>query len=186
MLGSSRPVTRRPEIREAPCTTTLRSSNHDIPTAISSSTSWVSVVPLAAAVFAIAQESWTWLALYLGWLLVHMVVVYRVLCTHCPHYGAEDGVTSCHFIAKVPMLFKRREGPLKPVSMVVLMLMLSFSSLAPVPWLLRHPDLMVLYFLSLGVLFATMMKYECTRCKNFNCPKNQVPKDLRSTLPTVE
>jgi hypothetical protein len=146
----------------------------------------VSVVPLAAAVFAIAQESWTWLALYLGWLLVHMVVVYRVLCTHCPHYGAEDGVTSCHFIAKVPMLFKRREGPLKPVSMGVLMLMLSFSSLAPVPWLLRHPDLMVLYFLSLGVLFATMMKYECTRCRNFNCPKNQVPKELRSTLPTVE
>jgi hypothetical protein len=146
----------------------------------------VTLVPFAAALMAIAKHSLVWSASYLLWILFHVLVIYRLLCTHCPHYGADDGKTSCHFIWKTPAFYRKRPGAMGAMSQIGLVVMLAVSSLAPMPWLLRELDLLVLYLLSLGVLFATMMKYECTRCANLDCPKNQVPEEVRQRLLEVD
>jgi hypothetical protein len=98
------------------------------------------------------------------------------LCTHCPHYGARNGNTCCHFIWSTPAIFTKRPGPLRPGSIIGIVFMLMVSSLFPIYWLFQELQLLIIYILSLAVLFATMMKYECTQCSNLHCPKNQAPK----------
>jgi hypothetical protein len=139
----------------------------------------VTAVPFLTALVGLWRAS-AWLApLYLAWVALHVTVVYRLLCTHCPHYGASDGKTNCHFIWRTPAIFKQRPGPQGLGSKLGLVLMLAASSLFPVYWLARDPALLIIYLLSLCVLFATMMRYECTRCVHLDCPKNQVPGNVR-------
>ena len=139
----------------------------------------VTAVPFFTALAGIWRaEPWN-IAPYVVWFGVHMLTVYRILCTHCPHYGSADGKTNCHFIWKAPKLFHPRPGPQSIWSKLGLVLMLMISSLLPVYWLAEDWALLVIYFLSLGVLFTTMMKYECTRCIHLDCPKNQVPQEVR-------
>jgi hypothetical protein len=136
----------------------------------------VTLPPFLAAIFSIARHSWVWTVAYLVWVLFHVFTIYRLLCTHCPHYGARNGKTCCHFIWSTPPIFRKRPGPLKTGAVIAIVFMLMISSLFPMYWLFQEPDLLVLYLLTLGVLFATMMKYECTRCRHLDCPKNQVKK----------
>jgi hypothetical protein len=142
----------------------------------------VTLVPFFTAMVSIWKDSWIWLAAYLLWIAFHVLAVYRLLCTHCPHYGAREGKTYCHFIWATPQLYKKRNGALSNWEKTSLMVMLAFSTLFPVYWLINQIELLIIYFLSLAVLFATMMKYECTRCAHIHCPKNQGPEELLHTL----
>lgn len=139
----------------------------------------VTLVPFVAALMAIGQQSVLWLGIYLGWIALHVVVVYRLLCTHCPHCAADNGHTNCHFIWYGPPVFRARPGPLNLAAKLGLVVMLTLSSLFPLPWLIGRPELLVLYVLSLGVLFATMMKYECPRCSHETCPKKQMLRGMK-------
>jgi hypothetical protein len=136
----------------------------------------ITLVPFLAAIFSIARHSWGWTGIYLCLIVIHVFIIYRLLCTHCPHYGTRNGATCCHFIWSAPAMFKKHPGPLGKMSIIIIVFMLMVTSLFPMYWLLQELELLVIYFLSLAVLFATMMKYECTRCKHLSCPKNQVPK----------
>jgi hypothetical protein len=49
----------------------------------------------------------------------------------------------------------------------------------PLYWLIFQLDLLVIYLLSLGVLFSTIRRNECGRCIHFHCPVNCVPEDQR-------
>lgn len=133
----------------------------------------IAMVPFLIAIVSIAQHSWIWTVIYLGWIVIHVLVIYRLLCTHCPHYAAREGKTCCHFIWSMPGVFARQPRSIGPGSKVGIAFMIVISSLFPFFWLVQDLILMVLYIMSLAVLFTTMIKYECVRCSNLHCPKNQ-------------
>ena len=142
----------------------------------------VTAVPFFTAAYAVFSQSTAWGIVYLLLVLVHMTVVYRLLCTHCPLYAAQGGKTNCHFIWGAPGFFKARPEKAGPASTAGLVVSLMVTALFPLPWLIERWELLVVYFLGLGVLFATLMKYECKRCEHHGCPKNQNNAPELSTL----
>lgn len=49
----------------------------------------------------------------------------------------------------------------------------------PVYWLRFQWELLLLYFLSIGVVLLSIGLNECPRCLNFACPHNRVPDEVR-------
>ena len=118
------------------------------------------------------SQPWMILA-YVAWIALHMTLVYRLLCTHCPHYGVNKGKTECHYLWAVPAIFKARPGPQNFFEKLGVKALLGVSILFPVYWLARNWELLVIYLLSVAVLLITMMRYECTRCIHFDCSHNR-------------
>lgn len=116
---------------------------------------------------------------YVVWIAIHMTVVYRILCSHCPHYGNYQGKTQCLYLWGVPAVFKANPAAQNILEKLGVKLLLMLSILFPIYWLLQSLDLLLIYLLSIAVLLITMMRYECTRCVHLDCSHNKVPPDLR-------
>jgi hypothetical protein len=110
---------------------------------------------------------------YLVWIALHMSLVYRLLCTHCPHYGAYGGKTRCLYLWNVPPVYKTRPGKQTVYEKICVNSLLGVSILFPVPWLMQQFELLVIYMLSIAVLLITMMRYECIRCAHLSCSHNK-------------
>ena len=104
----------------------------------------------------------------------------RVLCSHCPYYG-ESGHT-LHCIANYGVLKVWRFHP-EPMSkseqvqfLVGVLLLLGF----PFPFmLLGGAYALSLIALAGAISFAFSLKKQvCSRCINFSCPLNSVPKPI--------
>ena len=48
---------------------------------------------------------------YTLWIGIHIAIVYRILCTHCPHYGAYNGKTQCLCLWAIPPFYQARPTP---------------------------------------------------------------------------
>lgn len=130
----------------------------------------LSAVPLAAALAGFWRTEPWMMAPYLAWIALHITLVYRLLCTHCPHYGAYEGKTQCQYLWNVPAVYLARPGPQALWEKVLVNLLLAVSILLPVYWLAQVGDLLVIYLLGVAGLLVTMMRYECVRCVNTDCP----------------
>ncbi|THB70679.1 MAG: hypothetical protein D6E12_02505 [Desulfovibrio sp.] len=132
-------------------------------------------VPLFAAIMGFIHTNPWMLIPYIAWISLHMALVYRLLCTHCPHYGAYNGKTQCHFIWAVPPVYKARPHRQNLLEKIGVNLLLFVSILFPVYWLIDVWELLVFYLLGIAVLMITMMRFECTRCRHFTCAHNRAP-----------
>ena len=139
----------------------------------------VASVPLITACIAIGKNSILGLILYLTAGLLLVIVLLKFYCTHCPHYIQSAKTLKCMFFWGIPKIFMPEPGPLKALDKVVALLSMLVIILLPLYWLLLAPDLMIIYVLSVGVMGATLKRYECRRCTYFQCPSNSVPEDLR-------
>jgi hypothetical protein len=137
----------------------------------------LTAVPLFTVIIGFWRSSPLMIIPYLLWIGIHMTLVYRLLCTHCPHYGAYNGKTQCHYLWAIPAFFDGRPGPQNLLEKVGVNVLLLVSILFPVNWLLENWELLIIYFLSLAVLLITMMRYECTRCIHFDCSHNNVSEE---------
>jgi len=104
----------------------------------------------------------------------------RILCSHCPYY-AEKG-TTLHCIANYGSLklWKYHPEPMSRAEKVQLGIGLLILFGYPFPFLILGRQY-ILAFLALwaGVMFVwTLRKYTCSRCVNFSCPLNCVPKEI--------
>jgi hypothetical protein len=133
----------------------------------------LTAVPLVAVLVGFWRTEPTMIIPYFIWIGMHMTVVYRLLCTHCPHYGATNGKTRCQYIWSIPPVFKKRPHPQTIFEKIAINMLLLISILFPVFWLYRNLELLIIYFLSIVVLLTTMMRYECTRCIHADCSHNQ-------------
>lgn len=137
-------------------------------------------IPFVTAATAIFRESIMWLAIYIVVSVLLIAVVYRFFCTHCPHYIQGMKTVKCMFFWGIPKFFGSRPGPLslfdKTVSFITPIILIMF----PLYWLGLHIDLLVIYFLSIAVLFTTIRRNECGRCIYINCPANCVTKAARN------
>ncbi len=137
------------------------------------------LIHVVTGFIAIVKHSVVWSITYVVIGIALVALVYRFQCTHCPHYVEGKKRTKCMFFWGVPKFFRARPGPLsffeKTVPFIAGIIWVFF----PLYWLLLEPDLFILYWLSLIVLFLTIWRHECTRCIYFNCPMNRVPEDVQ-------
>ena len=124
----------------------------------------VVAVPVITAIIAIGKGSVAGLIVFLVLLCLMVGLIYRFFCTHCPYYIESKKVTRCMFFWGMPKFFEARPGPLnakeKAISFAALFIMLVF----PLPWLLNHFELLLIYLMSLSVAGLTMWRYECIHC----------------------
>ncbi len=136
-------------------------------------------VPVITACMAILKDSVLWFIFYALACLSLVISIYRVFCSHCPHYIQGHRTTKCMFLWGIPKFFKSRPEPLNLFEKAVSIMAPTVMILLPVYWLAFQLDLLVIYSLSLGVLFSTIRRNECGRCIHFHCPVNCVPEDKR-------
>jgi len=79
----------------------------------------------------------------------------------------------------MPKFFKAKSGPLSLLEKAVSLMTCLIIIMLPMYWLLQQPGLLIIYILSVGVLGATLRRYECNRCVYFQCPSNCVPEELK-------
>jgi hypothetical protein len=133
----------------------------------------LTAVPLVTVLAGLWQTNPIMIIPYTLWIAIHVTLVYRILCSHCPHYGAYQGKTQCLYLWNVPPVYRARPVPQNFVEKIGVKLLLLISILFPVYWLLQNLELLIIYLLSVAVLLITMMRSECTRCAHLNCSHNR-------------
>jgi hypothetical protein len=136
-------------------------------------------VPIITACMAILRHSLSWFIFYAVAGIALVISIYRFFCTHCPHYIQSHRTTKCMFFWGIPKFFASRPEPLNLFDKAVSIISPTIIILLPLYWLIFELDLLVIYLLSLAVLFSTIRRNECGRCIHFHCLINSVPEDLR-------
>lgn len=144
----------------------------------------VTLIPLGTALYAIVTyaESIVWPLVYIGICMTHVFIVYTNKCPHCAYYHMGGRMHACSWLWHIPKLVKPRPGPqgrfvTKYVPFGILTL-----TLFPVYWLRFRWELLVIYLLSVGLMLASVLLHECSRCVSFGCSNNSVPEKLRKAF----
>jgi hypothetical protein len=107
----------------------------------------------------------------------------RVLCRHCPYWAGDGAILRCHANYGVIKIWKYQSGPMSKLEKVQFVIGALLWVGFPFPFLLLGQEyLLVLIGISAAVSGAFILRRNvCTRCINFSCPMNAVPKQLVST-----
>jgi hypothetical protein len=119
----------------------------------------------------------------LGWVIMAVVFfgfweIY-ILCSHCPFYALNEGGLVCIANFGCPNFFRYQPGPISKSKKI--QLIIGFIIMCGYPFIfmiLGHQY--QLFFISIfGLLFfwGGLFKFRCTKCVNFSCVFNRVPKN---------
>jgi hypothetical protein len=104
----------------------------------------------------------------------------RVLCSHCPMWAEESRVLHCHANYGVIKLWKYRPGPMSKAEQAQFLAGAFIWAGIPFIFLLLGGQ-----YLLTGIGLVTVIsgvygvrKTACSRCVNFSCPGNTVPKPV--------
>jgi len=141
----------------------------------------IAVVPFATAIIGIVKQSETfiWVLVYIGIFLLHAIHIYSKKCPHCAYYKVGGKIHKCHYIYGVPKILKGKSGPPSRYLPVYTPIAVTIITLFPIYWLIFQWELLIIYILSWGVLFASIL-FECSRCVYLECPTNRVPEDIKN------
>jgi hypothetical protein len=139
----------------------------------------VFVIP---AFIGVIQSGYGWYLL--GWVAFWSVFFelweIRILCSHCPYY-AERG-TTLHCIANYGSLklWKYRPEPMSTFEKVQLWIGFAILGGYPFPFMVLGGQYLwaIVALWGLGMFFWTLREYTCSRCVNFSCPLNSVPREI--------
>jgi hypothetical protein len=104
----------------------------------------------------------------------------RVLCSHCPYWAEEGSILHCHANYGVIKIWKYQPEPMskweKTQFVIGALLFIAF----PFPFLVLGQQYLLAFIgASAAVSGASILRRNvCTRCINFSCPLNAVPKQL--------
>jgi hypothetical protein len=143
----------------------------------------LSFLPFGIAVVAGAIRSG--LAVYLlawlaYWPLFFFLWEARVLCSHCPYWAAEGAILRCHANYGVVKLWRYRPGPMSQPEKVQFILGASLFVGFPLGLLVIGAEY-VLALVAAGAVVSAgygLWRHGCSRCVNFSCPANHVPRKL--------
>jgi len=145
---------------------------------------WFSAIgwtPVLVACLGIATASLAWMLAYLGVMLLLGIVEIGTLCRHCPYYSQQPGMTvHCKAMWGPTKWFRPRPGPLAALEKAALFLFFVIAFSFPIYWLVPQPKLLAIYIVTVGIMLATLTRYECNRCMFFDCPFNRVSKEAKS------
>jgi hypothetical protein len=104
----------------------------------------------------------------------------RVLCRHCPYWAGAGNMLRCHANYGVFKIWKYDPGPMSRVEKTQFVAGVLLWAGFPIPlMLLGREYLLALIAMSTAVSGAfLLMRNVCSRCINFSCPMNSVPKQL--------
>ena len=139
---------------------------------------------------------WWPIALYLGYFTVFFIVETRILCSHCPYYSKEGIMLHClanhgfiKFYKYHPEPANRFEKSLLVTGIILFCLVplaaqipsiVKIASNLPADRTIFIAQLVLIgvSIISIIVGFGFLFTRICTKCVNFSCPFNKVPKDL--------
>lgn len=141
----------------------------------------VTSVPFLTAMIAITRYSETvyWPLAYIGICLLHVGIVYSNKCPRCAYYKISERTHKCFMIWGFPKIFEARPGPDKPFLGKYVPIAILTITFFPVYWLRFQWELLLLYFLSWGVLVSSISLHQCSRCISFDCKNNRVSDEVR-------
>jgi MFS family permease len=119
----------------------------------------------------------------------------RLLCSHCPFYAAEGKTLHCLALDGFPKFWKYRPGPMSQWEKYLLSALVIFLMVGPVlvelygTWYLwtNSFDQAAVLGMLLVALATILTEWQftyvighdfCSRCINFSCPLNRVPKPI--------
>jgi len=120
----------------------------------------------------------------LGWiafcLLFFELWEIRILCSHCPYYAERGLVLHCIANYGSLKLWRYHPEPMGRAEKVQLALGLTILCGYPFPFLIlgRQFPLALVALWGAVLFFWTLRRYTCSRCVNFSCPLNTVPKEV--------
>ena len=141
----------------------------------------ITLVPLSIAIIAIYSYADTplWLLIYFGIIGFHMTHILLQRCPHCAYYHRETKWLECNWWRWTPKLRKKKDGALPKYLSTYTPIAVLIITLFPIYWLTFQWELLFLYILSWGVLAISIYTAGCSRCIDFGCKNNCVPKELR-------
>jgi len=143
----------------------------------------VDFLPFGIAVVAGLIRSGLGLCL-LGWFAYWIVFFFvweaRVLCSHCPYWAAEGRVLRCHANYGVIKIWKYRPGPMSKWEKAQFVPGVALFVGFPLVLLLAGGEYVLALVALAGAVSASfnLWRHSCSRCVNFSCPANHVPKQL--------
>jgi len=104
----------------------------------------------------------------------------RALCSHCPFYAREGRVLHC--LANEGMLkpWRFRPGPMSRTEGIQFLVGAAVLVVLPFPFLVAGSQyLLAAVATAAAVAWCVgLRRFICTKCVNFSCPLNRVPKEL--------
>ena len=104
----------------------------------------------------------------------------RILCSHCPYYAEKGRILRCHANYGLFKLWKYNPHPISRWEQFQFLIGVCIFMGFPIPWLIFGNQFFLLIFTLVGaVVFLLILIIKlCTRCVNFSCPLNRVPKEI--------
>ncbi len=118
-----------------------------------------------------------WLAYSLSFFFIWEA---RILCRHCPYWAEKGSILRCHANYGVIKIWKYHPGPMSKLEKIQFAIGALIWIGFPFPFLFLGQEYLLA---SIGICAAVsgtfiLRKNVCTRCINFSCPMNNVPKQL--------
>ncbi len=119
-----------------------------------------------------------------GWLAYMLFFFFvwegRVLCSHCPYWAEQGRMLRCHANYGVIKLWRYRPGPMNRAEQAQFLLGALLFIVYPLVFLMiGHEYLLAAIGLASSASFGYLLHRNiCSRCVNFSCPLNNVPKQI--------
>jgi hypothetical protein len=120
----------------------------------------------------------------LGWVAFMLFFFFvweaRILCSHCPYWAENDRTLHCIANYGVIKIWRYRPEPLSRSEKIQFIIGANILMWFPLPFILLGGQFIwaLLLVAGLGVLVWHVRRTTCTRCVNFSCPSNRVPKSV--------
>jgi len=104
----------------------------------------------------------------------------RVLCSHCPYWAEGGRVLHCLANYGVIKMWRYHPEPMSTSEKAQFLVGAAIIVLYPFPFLIIGEQYTLALIALAGIVSFgfSLKKHVCTRCVNFSCPANGVPKDI--------
>jgi hypothetical protein len=134
------------------------------------------------SIYGLIRGGYGWyLAPWLGYaLLFFFVWEARVLCRHCPYWAEHSGILRCPANYGVIKIWRHDPGPMSRAEKAQFIIGALLLIAYPFPFLLLGTEYLLSGIGAIAVVAGVFILRNnvCSRCINFSCPMNAVPKPL--------
>lgn len=104
----------------------------------------------------------------------------RVLCRHCPYWAGAGSMLRCHANYGVIKIWKYKPGPISKAEKAQFVVGALIWVAFPIPFMILGREYLLAAIAVTTAVSGTYLLHRniCSRCINFSCPMNSVPKPL--------
>ncbi|MFX1443259.1 MAG: hypothetical protein ACFFHV_07600 [Promethearchaeota archaeon] len=128
----------------------------------------------------ISGYGWFLLGWFGFWLFFFNFWETRILCRHCPFYAEEGNILHCNANYGCYKLWKYSPKPMNKVEKVQLVIGFTILSGYPLIFIILAKQylFLIISLAGLMIFFGILLIKTCSKCINFSCPLNRVPKQV--------